>query len=52
MRFVYRGVLTVSYLGVWTWDPETKVRTFKEVDWLFEVSVNPRKFRVTKLVGF
>jgi fucose permease len=47
--FVYGGILAVSCVGVWWWYPETKGRTFAEIDRLFESGVPPRKFKETNL---
>lgn len=47
--FVYGGILAVSCVGVWRWYPETKGRTFAEVDRLFEMGIDPRRFERTKL---
>lgn len=47
--FVYGGLLAVSSVGVWLYYPETKGRTFGEIDRLFEMNVEPRKFKDTVL---
>lgn len=49
MAFIYGGILGVSCIGVWMYYPETKGRTFAEIDRLFEMGVNPRRFKSTKL---
>lgn len=49
VAFIYGGILGVSCVGVWCFYPETKGRTFAEIDRLFEMGVNPRKFKSTKL---
>jgi hypothetical protein len=43
--------LGLSCVGVWMYYPETKGRTFAEIDRLFEMRVHPRKFARTKLDG-
>jgi hypothetical protein len=47
--FVYGALLGLSCVGVWMYYPETKGRTFAEIDRLFEMRVHPRKFARTKL---
>lgn len=47
--FVYGGILALCCVGVWWWYPETKGRTFEEIDILFESGVKPRMFGRTKL---
>lgn len=42
--FVYGTILGLSCIGVWRWYPETKGRTFAEIDRLFEMAVKPRHF--------
>jgi hypothetical protein len=49
--FVYGGILAVSCVGIWRWYPETKGRTFVEIDRLFEAGVDPRKFKGTHVEG-
>lgn len=47
--FVYGTILAISCVGVWWWYPETKGRTFGEIDRLFEMRVKPRDFEKTRL---
>lgn len=49
VAFIYGGILGISCVGVWMYYPETKGRTFAEIDRLFEMGVNPRRFKSTKL---
>ncbi|CAG8958573.1 hypothetical protein HYFRA_00009890 [Hymenoscyphus fraxineus] len=49
VAFIYGGILGFSCLGVWRYYPETKGRTFEEIDKLFEMGINPRRFKQTKL---
>lgn len=49
IAFIYGSILAVSCLGVWQFYPETKGRTFKEIDRLFEMGVKPRDFEKTVL---
>ncbi|PMD29436.1 general substrate transporter [Hyaloscypha variabilis F] len=47
--FIYGTLLGLSCVGVWWYYPETKGRTFAEIDRLFEMGVPPRKFKETNL---
>jgi Sugar (and other) transporter len=47
--FVYGTLLGLSCIGVWMYYPETKGRTFAEIDRLFEMRVAPRDFQKTRL---
>lgn len=49
MAFVYGGILGCSCVFVWAYYPETKGRTFGEIERLFEMGVPPRKFKNTFL---
>lgn len=44
VAFIYGGILAVSCAGIWRFYPETKGKTFAEIDTLFEMSVAPRRF--------
>jgi len=50
VAFIYGTILTLSCVGIWRWYPETKGRSFAEIDRLFEMGVDPRKFKETVLV--
>ncbi|KHJ30880.1 putative maltose permease [Erysiphe necator] len=47
--FVYGTILGFSCIGIWWWYPETKGRTFAEIDRLFEMGVKPRHFEKINL---
>jgi hypothetical protein len=49
VAFVYGGILGCSCVFVWAYYPETKGRTFGEIERLFEMGVPPRKFKNTFL---
>ncbi|KAI1000344.1 hypothetical protein K3495_g7851 [Podosphaera aphanis] len=49
IAFIYGSILAVSCIGVWRWYPETKGRTFEEIERLFEMDINPRDFKKTVL---
>lgn len=49
IAFIFAGFLGVSCAGVWLYYPETKGRTFAEIDRLFEMRVPPRQFGSKKL---
>lgn len=49
IAFIYGSILAASCLGVFQYYPETKGRTFKEIDRLFEMKVKPRDFEKTVL---
>ncbi|KUJ09666.1 general substrate transporter [Mollisia scopiformis] len=49
IAFIYGGILGVSCIGIWMYYPETKGRTFKEIDRLFEMGVPPREFAGMRL---
>lgn len=49
MGFIYGTLLGLSCIGVWWYYPETKGRTFAEIDRLFEMGVRPRDFEKTRL---
>jgi hypothetical protein len=49
IAFIYGTILTLSCIGVWMYYPETKGRTFAEIDRLFEMGVPPRQFEKTIL---
>jgi hypothetical protein len=49
IAFIYGSILGLSCIGVWVYYPETKGRTFAEIDRLFEMGVPPRKFSKTRL---
>jgi sugar porter (SP) family MFS transporter len=45
IAFVYGALLGGSCVGIWLYYPETKGRTFGEIDKLFEMGVPPREFK-------
>lgn len=47
--FIYGTLLGLSCIGVWWYYPETKGRTFAEIDRLFEMGIRPRYFERTRL---
>lgn len=47
--FIYGAILFVCTLGIYWYYPETKGRTFAEIDALYEMEVPARKFSKTKL---
>ncbi|RKF66782.1 General alpha-glucoside permease [Golovinomyces cichoracearum] len=47
--FIYGTILGGSCIGVWYWYPETKGRSFEEIERLFEMDVKPRNFEKTVL---
>jgi len=49
IAFIYGSILGLSCIGVWMYYPETKGRTFAEIDRLFEMGIPPREFSKTKL---
>ncbi|PMD50968.1 putative sugar transporter [Hyaloscypha bicolor E] len=49
--FIYGTLLGLSCIGVWWYYPETKGRTFAEIDRLFEMGIRPRDFEKTRLDG-
>ena len=49
IAFIYGGILGLSCVGIWIYYPETKGRTFEEIDRLFENGVRPRDFKATRL---
>lgn len=49
IAFVYGTILGFGCIGVWWWYPETKGRTFSEIETLFEMGVKPRDFEKTIL---
>lgn len=49
IAFIYGSILAVSCVGVWAYYPETKGRTFAEIDRMFEMGIKPRDFEKTKL---
>jgi hypothetical protein len=49
VAFIYAGILAFSCVGIWKHYPETKGRTFAEIDALFEIGIAPRKFANTNL---
>jgi hypothetical protein len=49
IAFIYGTILAFSCVGVWRFYPETKGRTFAEIDRLFEMGVPPRDFGKTVL---
>jgi hypothetical protein len=49
IAFIYGTILALSCIGVWMYYPETKGRTFAEIDRLFEMGVPPREFKKTIL---
>ena len=49
VAFVYGTVLAASCVGIWWWYPETKGRTFREIERLFEMGVRPRDFKKTEI---
>jgi len=49
IAFIYGGILAVSCIGIWMYYPETKGRTFLEIDRMFEMGVKPRDFEKTVL---
>jgi hypothetical protein len=48
--FFYGGILAISNVGIFFTYPETKDRTFGELDKLFAMGIPARKFSSTKLV--
>jgi len=40
VAFIYGGILAFSCIGIWWYYPETKGRTFAEIDALFELGVS------------
>lgn len=42
--FFFGGLGLLSYLAIWFTTPETKGRTFSEIDYLFETNTSARKF--------
>jgi hypothetical protein len=49
VAFVYGTILGMSCFAIWYWYPETKGRTFRDIDRLFEMRISPRKFKETIL---
>lgn len=49
MAFIYGGLLSLSCVGVYLYYPETKGRSFAEIDQLFEMGIPPRDFSKTHL---
>lgn len=49
VTFIYGGILSVSCAGIWAYYPETKGRSFADIDRLFEMGVKPRDFERTVL---
>ena len=49
VAFIYGSLLGVSCVGVFLYYPETKGRSFAEIDRLFETGVWPRDFLETHL---
>ena len=49
VAYIYGGILGISCVGIWMYYPETKGRTFEEIDILFEKGVRPRDFKKTRL---
>ena len=49
VAFIYGGILSISCIGIWKWYPETKGRTFAEIDHLFEMGIPERMFERTVL---
>lgn len=47
--FIYGAILGLSCVGIWMYYPETKGRTFAEIDQMFEMDVPPREFEKTVL---
>lgn len=47
--FIYGAILFVCTLGIFWYYPETKGRTFAEIDALYERGIPARKFHKTKL---
>jgi hypothetical protein len=50
IAFLYSGVLVVAAVFIYFFIPETKGRTYTEIDALWAQGVPPRKFSSTKLV--
>lgn len=44
IAFVYGGALAVATVGIWVWWPETKGRSFGDMDRLFERGTKTRHF--------
>lgn len=49
VAYIYGCILGLSCIGIWVYYPETKGRTFEEIDRLFEMRVPPRQFEKTRL---
>lgn len=49
IAFAFGGITAICCVGIYFYFPETKGRTFMEIDTLFEMSVSPRNFARTKL---
>lgn len=49
IAYIYGGILALSCVGIWRFYPETKGRTFADIDRLFEMGVPPRNFARTVL---
>lgn len=49
VAFMYGGMLLLCFFPVYWYYPETKGRTFAEIDLLFNMGIPPRKFHKTKL---
>lgn len=45
--FFFAGTSVLAYVTTWLWVPETKGRTFQELDFLFENKVRLRSFTKT-----
>ena len=49
IAFIYGTILSFSCVGIWMYYPETKGRTFAEIDRMFEMGIPPREFGKTQL---
>ena len=49
VAFIFGGILAVSSIWLFFNIPETKGRSFQEIDALFDAGVPPRKFKSTDL---
>ncbi|RDW90989.1 hypothetical protein BP5796_02154 [Coleophoma crateriformis] len=50
IAFIYGGFLSFCCILIWMYYPETKGRSFAEIDRLFEMGIRPRDFRRTVLL--
>jgi hypothetical protein len=50
VAFIFMGLMVICTTFVWFYYPETKGRSFEEIDELFRRKVKPRHFHKTQLV--